>query len=556
NKYTGFHIVIFLFAIMAVAAQAQDYRDLPLDHWAYPILERFETKGWITLPPNKPFTRVEALNAIAPLFKIKNEPDSATYDGVTRGVSIISIEVPVGIPGTIDRTNFFRFYRELSELNRHHTRPDDVESDMFAFRNTGFPDLALGLDASVTPTAVASKGNEPKYSARGEIDLWGRFRATPAQEFLFDQRLAFIAEKEETKARRISSTTQTWRDGKFGIDYSYFRYANPYVSVTAGRRQFWWGQGINGTMLLSTNAPAFDAVSFRAQYKRLGFESFFGILSTEQQRYFSGHRGTLRLPWHFTAGFSEVVVYKAKNIDPVYVNPILPYYGTQWNEREDDNILWNLDLKWTLGHGFKAWGELLMDDVQYEQNPPAPQKLGFLLGAHWADPFKLPDTDLKAEWAGNQKWVYTQRKYENRYMGSDTLSVIGHWIGTDGDAFDLVLDHRFHPRLNLGLGYGWRRKGEGRIDRGLHYAGELYTGGYVAPADTANGQYIGDDQRTRFLTGVVERQDLVSATLRWEPFFWMRVSGRTWLGYTKNAAQVPGQGRNDAGAELSVKLDY
>lgn len=565
-------ILISALALIATMSQAQDQRDLPLDHWAYPILERLEAQGVIELPATKPYTRHEIYEILKSRLDIVETegPESLMIRAVRGTVSpweqkLHTIEVSRLLNELVQDRQQYRgdiAHYELKALGseaqyvKANLADFWMEGDLLQYRSWGGPDIVLGLDAALTPSAVARKGILPQYSARGEFDLWGRWRATPTQEFLFDQRLAFVVEKERTKVERVSSTTQTWRGGKFGIDYSYFRYANPYLSVTAGRKQFWWGQGQFGTLLLSTNAPAFDALSFKAQYKRLGFESFIGILSTDQRRYFSGHRGTIRLPWHLTAGFSEVVLYKANNVDPVYANPILPFYGTQWNERDDDNILWNLDLKWTPGHGVKLYGELLMDDVQYEQNPPAPQKIGFLLGGHWADPFKLPDTDLKVEWAGVQKLTYTHRRHENRYVGSDTLSEIGHWIGTDGDALDLVLEHRFHPRLNLGLGYGWRRHGQGRIDRGLHYAGELYTGGYVAPEDTANGRYVGDELHTRFLSGVVERQDLAALTLRWEPLFWLTVSGKACLGYTRNAANLAGTGRHDGGAELSVKLDY
>jgi hypothetical protein len=106
------------------------------------------------------------------------------------------------------------------------------------------------------------------------------------------------------------------------------------------------------------------------------------------------------------------------------------------------------------------------------------------------------------------------------------------------------------------LGYAWRRHGEGRIDRGLHYAGQAYEGGYAAPGDTVNGVFVGDDMHTRFLTGVVERQDLAVCTLRWEPFFWATILGKAWLGYTRNPGNVSGTGRHDGGMELSVKFDY
>lgn len=564
--------LVLLFLLATLPASAQDSRDLPLDHWAYPILERLEAHGVIELPATKPYTRRDVYELLKPHLDIVeiDGHDSLMVFG-TRGTTS-SWEYAV------HNHEFVRLLNELvqdrqqykGEIGPYERRAMGrmaqyaereladfwMEGDLYQYRSWGGPDVVLGVDAAVTPRAVASRGLEPAYSARGDLAAWGRWRVTRTQEFLFDQRLVFTAEEEQAKYQRLDATTQTWRGGKFDIGYSYFRYANPHLSVTAGRKEFWWGQGRYGTMLLSTNAPAFDALSFKARYQRLGFESFIGILSTDEQRYFSGHRVTIRLPWHLTAGFSEVVAYQANNVDPVYANPILPFYGTQWNERDDDNILWNLDAKWTPGHGIKAWGELLMDDVQYEQDPPAPQKMGFLLGLHWADPLQLPNTDLIAEWAGNQKWVYTQRKHENRYVGADTTSVIGHWIGTDGDALDLMVEHRFHPRLNVGLGYAWRRHGEGRIDRGLHYPGQPYEGGSVAPGDTVGDLFVGDDPRTRFLSGTVERQDLAVAALRWEPFFWATLTARLTWGCTRNVANVAGAGRRDAGAELSLKLDY
>ncbi|MRR09334.1 hypothetical protein EG831_04495, partial [bacterium] len=437
--------LVLLSLLATLPALAQDSRDLPLDHWAYPYLERWEAKGWIALPANKPYTRQQVLDAIMPLRAVDTTlaPVETEY-GHSQGVVMEVMRVPGGHATNSDQWQFFTL---LMELRSDHMRGVQ-ESDLVSYRQrvVDEPDLGFGLDAALTPRAAASRGVEPAYSARGDFDAWGRWRATPTQEFLFDQRLVFTAEEEQAKYQRLDATTQSWRGGTFDIDYSYFRYANPFLSVTAGRQQRWWGQGTYGTLLLSTNAQAFDALSFQARYRRLGFEWFAGIMSIDHLRFYSGHRATIRLPWHVTAGFSETVLYRASYVDPVYANPLLPYYGTQWNERDDDNIMWALDARWTPGHGVRLYGELLMDDVQYEQDPPAPQKMGFLLGGHWADPFRLPDTDLRAEWAGVQKWTYTHRQQYNRYVGADTASVIGHWIGTDADALDLMLEHRFHPR--------------------------------------------------------------------------------------------------------------
>ncbi|MDO9067723.1 MAG: hypothetical protein Q7W05_04625, partial [Deltaproteobacteria bacterium] len=34
---------------------AEDSKDLSLKHWAYPVLQRFEAKGWLVLPATRPY---------------------------------------------------------------------------------------------------------------------------------------------------------------------------------------------------------------------------------------------------------------------------------------------------------------------------------------------------------------------------------------------------------------------------------------------------------------------------------------------------------------------
>ena len=185
----------------------------------------------------------------------------------------------------------------------------------------------------------------------------------------------------------------------------------------------------------------------------------------------------------------------------------------------------------------KWYTELLMDDVIYEQGKtPAPQKLGFLTGLAWADPVRLHDTDLKVEYAGNLKWVYTHRRYDNRYVGSDTAKVLGHWLGPDAEALNVTLEHRFHPRLNLGCGYEVVNRGEGTV------------GGPHDP--------LRDGTSTEFLSGVVEHQEVGRLFLSLQPLFWMTVDGEGWVGKVRNSDHIQGAFQDISSGSLSLKLDW
>ncbi len=500
-------LIIFLsFVFFASGLWAnEDLRDLDLDHWAYPILRRFETKGYLILPATRPYQRWQVMDLLQDLLRTQ-------MDG---GIKLSPADQ-------------YYFDKISQELHIGLVAKRLVEQDLITVGN-GL--LNANGDIGLLLTSYSGRQTVPGYKGSGYFDLWGE----AGNVFLYDQRLTADIEKENQKIERISGNTQTWRGGKFSSGWSYFRMGKTWINLTAGRQQHWWGPGRYGTLLLSNNAGPFDQVDLRINYNSLAFESFFGVLNTDLQRYLSGHRLTINLPWNFNVGLSEIVLYQANQIDPVYMNPLLPFYATQWNQRDDDNVLWAGDMRWRSGKGVVCYGELLLDDVQYEQDPPAPQKMGFLLGGSWADPMGLSDVDLTVEWAGNQKWVYTHRRYINRYVGSDTINVLGHWIGTDADVFNIVLEHRFHPRLNLGAGYQWLRHGQGSIDQGY---------------------FSYDDPQTTFLSGTVSREDKLNVMFKWEPYYWLTADGNFWLAYIKNPENIADTGLNDRGMEISVKVDF
>ncbi len=525
--------VILVLGLMAMVGRAAwgDQRDLDLRHWAQPILERFQAKGYMALPGHRPYPR-DLIRA--ELIRLRQRVNQGRIGlSATEAYDLKRLEQELGLD---------LWSRRL------------VEEDLWAWADEV---MYSSLDARAGTRALAQRGEKPAYFFRGDLDLGGGGLG----RFVFDQRLVFELERERQKVERLSGAVNTWRGGKYSVDWAYLRarlhQPGPdgrglLLDLTAGRQQRWWGQGRQGTLLLSDNAPSFDALGLRLYYKKIVAEAFAGVLGVEQQRYLSGHRAWIDLPGGLSLGGAEVVLYQAANLDPVYLNPLLPFYGNQWNQRDDDNILWLVDFGWRLPKNLYIYGELLMDDVQYEQDPPAPQKMGFLAGLHWADPLGLKDVDLLAEWAGSQKWLYTQRRHANRYVGNDTVSCLGHAMGTDADMLGAYLEARLHPRFKLGGGYSWARQGEGRIARGFHYAGERYQGGLVAPGDTVGHVYVGDDPHTAFLSGVVERKDLGHLYLHWEPWCWLLLKARAWAGYTRNIGNQPGCGRREAGFEALI----
>ena len=109
----------------------------------------------------------------------------------------------------------------------------------------------------------------------------------------------------------------------------------------------------------------------------------------------AGHRLEIRLPARIYAGISETVLYTGRDLDWAYLVPFGAFYANQYNEKEDDNILWSADLRVPVTRGLVLSGELLMDDFQYESDPPSPGqarldsaggRAGNAVGARYRDP--------------------------------------------------------------------------------------------------------------------------------------------------------------------------
>jgi hypothetical protein len=108
----------------------------------------------------------------------------------------------------------------------------------------------------------------------------------------------------------------------------------------------------------------------------------------------------------------------------------------------------------------------MADDIQFKRGwRNWATKFGVLSGLYYVNPFGLPDTDLRFEYAFINQYAYTgwedmpQRAYTN-----DRHS-LGHWLGADADDLWLIVRHSLTDNLNLSLTYELQRQGEGNIDK-------------------------------------------------------------------------------------------
>jgi hypothetical protein len=132
-----------------------------------------------------------------------------------------------------------------------------------------------------------------------------------------------------------------------------------------------------------------------------------------------------------------------------------------------DNGLDSADIDILLLKNLEIYGELMIDDFQPEFGLRSPfhwaSKWGILLGFYYIDPFSLPDTDIRVEYAFVNQYAYTHDPIDTTY--THYYSVIGHHIGADADDLFLDIRHRFTDKLQMALSYELERHGEGNVNK-------------------------------------------------------------------------------------------
>jgi hypothetical protein len=271
---------------------------------------------------------------------------------------------------------------------------------------------------------------------------------------------------------------------------------------------------------------------FRFDFFATGLdEIYLPDLDLYAKRYFSGHRMNLKFKSGIELGFSEVVVYggPGRKLEPYYLNPLFLFYGEQFNHNIDDNPLWSFDFSITHFKNKEFYGELLIDDFQYDFKTE-PQQVGFLLGAKAADLFGFSRSYFTLEYTRINKWVYGQDKPWNLFTYRNVG--MGSFLGPDVDDFFAELLYHYNKSFQFSFSYELKRKGEGKIE--------------LQPSPVP--------KTTSFPSGVVERTNSFSLKVVFQPDVHLFLEGR--LGYADVKNQLNISGKNGRNLSCKMRLNY
>jgi hypothetical protein len=466
--------VAALALLVPPGARAVGHERIPLDHWCYGALERFESLGLCVLADDRPFTRDEIVRLT---------------ERVTDAAGRVSLS---------QRDRY-----ELDRLEREFTAPASRDDPAERYDRAWFArdgSAAIEADLAVRPFVERAPFADETEAFVGADP---EFRAHFGERITYDlrYRLLFGPEHgERARDEKPSRREKSFKGLTSLFERSYLALTWDHVEVFFGRDHLDWGPAAGGNLIMPGARHSIDQMHARFRFRALRLDAMYGQLFTQPERYLAGHR----LEWQAgrtVLGLSETVVYGGRPLDWLYVWPVAWYYANQFNERSNnDNILWSVDAKTSVLDALTLYGSLLVDDFQFERDDGYPDKLAADAGFRW-----VPARPLGLAVRGQYRWadVYTYSHFDSlsvyisgagELAGGDVL--LGARPGPDADAWSVDADAFPRSNLLVSVGVFARRVGEGNDVRAFE---------------------LGVDERNPpFPSGVVEETVGFRARARWE----------------------------------------
>ncbi|MCK4538109.1 MAG: hypothetical protein KAV42_04865 [Candidatus Krumholzibacteria bacterium] len=438
SSFLSFFLIL---VVLSVCPLYGSNESIEPSSWIYSAFRSFELAGLVELPSYVPWSRAEAAFRLDRLLQ--------------------TLE---GREDILSPRQAFLLKRLRGELQGTALRPQAREDRPLYIMREGERFTAIDLSAGLF---FRKKENR----ARGELD------GLAEPSILIDPgggltlytsyRLRMEPEWGLNSAKNKPSTREkSFRGLTAEYERAYLSWTTARIRVVAGRDYVHWGNGREESLILSSSAGSLDQVSFSMEMGRFRLSGIHVSLDSESERHLAGHRLEIAFPRSIRLGISETVVYSGRSFDYSYMLPAGSFYANQYNEKSDDNILWGLDWKIPLGKGTIIYGELLIDDFQYEGRGEAPDRLGFNMTIE-----KMIDTgDREIEFLVAYTYIdiftYAHRdSLETAYVagrgiiGQDLL--LGSTLGPDSDRWSFQMAVPVTSRVMVSLGADITRRGEG-----------------------------------------------------------------------------------------------
>jgi len=430
------------FMLMIIAAAGASAETIAPGSWVYGALRTFELRGLVSLDPTIPYSRVQAESYVKSIVE-----------------NLDATRVPLGV------RERYLLERLRKEFIGTAARPEDRENrPAYILRDD---DRYFSMDWAVggrLEKLVDEKKGEavglatPRFLAGfgGAITLDASYRLRLGPE----RGLNAAGEKPSRRTRSFRGLTAEFERSLLSADGAWWH-------LQIGRDYLQWGNGRDEGLILSRTAGSLDHFGGRVTIGRFTLSTVQVLLDGRWGRRLAGHRLTVRLPRGAFLGVNETVVYVAQDLDYLYLLPFSAFYANQYNEAANDNILWSFDCKVPVRRGLVLSGELLVDDLQYEEDDPAaPDKIAFSISADALLLIGSRELELSGGYTYVDIYTYTHKETLVTYavgfgMVPSIDPCIGSALGPDADRWKITASLALSSRAVLSVEGALIRRGEG-----------------------------------------------------------------------------------------------
>jgi hypothetical protein len=465
---------MLLLCLAPVTADCIGQEFIPLENWSYKAIQRFESLGLCNVPDDAPFTR-------------------------TGFIAIVN-EI---VENAFDRRLSPRDRYELDRLKKEYT---DYLSQVDPQARYDPPTFFLQerpvvLEFDLDLAGIADRPFLNEFGTEFYLNSNPCAKLHFSDHVTYDVRYRLTLGPEHGDRARDAKPSRRERSFK-GLtslyERSYVIFGWKPFHVFFGRAYVDWGPSDWGSLITPWKSISIDQLGWRAKLKWFRFSMFHGTLSPELERNIAGHRLEMRFG-RVTMGLSETVVYAGRSWDPIYLFPLSSFYANQFNERNNnDNILWEGDIKASLLDALTFYTSGLIDDYQFERDGNNPDKYAVEVGGRLALSRPVATT-----WRARYQRVdiYT-------YTHFDTLT---YYLSGEADPeVDVLLGGRPGPDADT-----WRVEGEFYPYPTVIAAGAVF-GTRLGEGNDLRRFVPGEPTDPPFPSGVVERTLGWALKVRWE----------------------------------------
>jgi hypothetical protein len=447
--------------MLAVPGAAIELLDVPLDHWSYEFLERFEVRAGLdrTGLETRPLTRGDMAQLVHRLVAAAEAEHWRPSDVEWQQLRMLQREfaeelTSQGHATTVLPRAYHQWQPRQARVQVFLQARQQIEQAMLDRQRT-LPQL----DASLLLQPAVGVELARHVAAFGQLNY--RVRTTDGvlrqTTTTTDGATEFVFEPGD----RIS-ITRTFDP--------YLRYGRGPVLVDLGRERLRWGPGRHNNTFFAADRPPLDQLRLRLEFGPVWFTSVFAQARPAQlrpddpplvEKYIAAHRLVVQPFRRLVFGITDAVAYGDRGIDLSYLNPLAIYFVTQANNGDRDNALTGVDAKILLPQ-LELYGELLLDDLNLRRglrhygNKPA-----VVVGLLWMQPFGARDWDVDAEWSWASQYTYTHVTPINRWEHYG--QTLGSRTGTDAALLVTGVRRRWTRGWSTRLFYEREQQGEGDV---------------------------------------------------------------------------------------------